>query len=72
MKYTKTKTIRLSETQHSTLVKMKSMKIDVGRFIRNAIKEKIEKEYKELVNKPKKTNNTVLDNLLNQLSNELS
>jgi hypothetical protein len=30
---TKTKTIRISETQAETLVKMKSYNIDVGRFI---------------------------------------
>lgn len=51
MKYTKVKTIRISETQHKTLVKMKSYNVDVGRFIREAIKEKINREYKDL--KPK-------------------
>ena len=33
-KYTKIKVIRISEQQHETLVKMKSLKVDVGRFIR--------------------------------------
>ena len=41
MKLPKTKTIRISETQLKTLQKMKSFNIDVGRFIREAIKEKI-------------------------------
>jgi hypothetical protein len=52
---TKTKVIRISETQHQTLQKMKSYKVDVGKFIRNAIAEKIKKEYSELVPKPKKS-----------------
>ena len=53
-KYTKTKVIRITEEQHKTLVKMKSYNIDVGNFIRNAIKEKIERECKEM--KPKTEN----------------
>lgn len=48
MKLSKTKTIRISDTQHQTLVKMKSYNIDVGRFIREAIKEKINREYQHL------------------------
>lgn len=51
---TKTKVIRISETQHKTLQKMKSYNVDVAEFIRNAIKEKINREYKELLPKPKK------------------
>ena len=51
MKLSKTKTIRISETQHKTLQKMKSYNIDVGRFIREAIKEKIEREYKGFIPK---------------------
>jgi len=39
--YTKVKVIRLTEVQHSTLVKMKSLNVDVGNFIREAIKEKM-------------------------------
>ena len=53
-KYTKTKVIRISETQLQTLQKMKSYKVDVGRFIRDAISEKIKREYSELIPKPKK------------------
>jgi len=52
---TKTKVIRISETQHETLQKMKSYNVDVGHFIREAIKEKIKKEYKELMPKQIKT-----------------
>jgi hypothetical protein len=50
--YTQTKVIRISETQHNTLVKMKSYNVDVGKFIRDAISEKIKREYQNLT--PKK------------------
>tara|TARA_R110000823_G_scaffold121818_3_gene246935 strand:+ start:715 stop:930 length:216 start_codon:yes stop_codon:yes gene_type:complete len=50
-KYTKVKVIRILEKQHSTLVKMKSYNVDVGNFIREAITEKINKEYKDLIPK---------------------
>jgi hypothetical protein len=52
-KYTKIKVIRISEQQHKTLVKMKSLKVDVGKFIIEAIKEKINKEHSYLVSKEK-------------------
>jgi len=52
--YTKVKVIRISENQLKTLQKMKEYNIDVGSFIRNAIKEKIKREYKDLIPKPKK------------------
>jgi hypothetical protein len=50
--YTKTKVIRISDVQHKTLVKMKSHNVDVGKFIRDAISEKIKREYKDLLPKP--------------------
>jgi predicted CopG family antitoxin len=50
----KTKVIRITETQYLTLKKMKSYNIDVSKFIRDAISEKIKKEYKDLIPKPKK------------------
>jgi hypothetical protein len=53
-KYTKTKVIRISEIQLKTLQKMKSYNIDIGKFIRDAIAEKIKMEYAELLPKPKK------------------
>jgi hypothetical protein len=37
----KTKVIRITELQLTTLKKMKYYKIDVGKFIRDAIAEKI-------------------------------
>ena len=69
MKLTKIKTIRISESQHQTLVKMKSYKVDVGKFIREAIKEKINKEYNYLIPKENKTVNASSDlsNLLKDL-----
>lgn len=53
-KYTKTKVIRLTEVQHQTLKKMQSYNVDVADFIRNAISEKIKKDYNDLIPKPKK------------------
>ena len=53
-KYQKTKVIRISETQHNTLVKMKSYNVDVSEFIRQAIKEKIQRDFKDVIPKPKK------------------
>ena len=53
-KYTKTKVLRISETQHLTLQKMKSYNVDVAQFIRDAIKEKIDREAEEL--RPKTEN----------------
>lgn len=52
--YTKTKVIRISETQLETLQKMKYYNVDVGKFIRDAIAEKIKREYVDLIPKPKK------------------
>jgi len=51
--YTKTKVIRISETQLKTLQKMKSYNVDVGKFIRDAISEKIKLEYNSLIPKEK-------------------
>jgi hypothetical protein len=53
--YTKTKVIRVTPIQLATLQKMKSYNVDVGHFIREAIAEKIKREYKDLI--PKQKNN---------------
>lgn len=53
--YTKTKVIRISEIQLKTLQKMKSYNVDVGKFIRDAVAEKIKREYSDLIPKPTKT-----------------
>jgi len=42
--YSKIKTFRTTEQQYETLLKMKSYNIDVSRFIRDAIKEKLKRE----------------------------
>jgi hypothetical protein len=54
-KYTKTKVIRITETQHKTLQKMKTLNVDVGNFIRDAISEKLQREKIEIL-KPKGVN----------------
>jgi hypothetical protein len=53
-RYTKTKVIRITEVQHNTLIKMKSYSVDVAKFIRDAISEKIKREHSDLIPKPKK------------------
>ena len=50
---TKTKVVRISEIQLKTLQKMKSYNVDVGKFIRDAIAEKIKREYYNLIPKEK-------------------
>ena len=52
-KYTKVKVIKITETQDATLKKMKSYKVNVSKFIREAINEKIKREYKDLIPKEK-------------------
>lgn len=51
--YTKVKVIRISESQLKILQKMKSYNVDVGKFIRDAINEKIKREYENLIPKLK-------------------
>lgn len=51
MKYTKVITLKITETQKQTLDKLSSRNIRVSNFIREAIKEKIQREASEL--KPK-------------------
>jgi hypothetical protein len=54
VKYNKPRTIKFSETQDNTLNKLSSYKINVAQFIRDAVKEKIKREYNDLLPKPKK------------------
>ena len=54
LKYTKVKVLKITETQHKTLLKLDSYQINVAQFIRDAIAEKIKREYKDLLPKPKK------------------
>lgn len=53
-KYTKVKVIKITEIQHNTLIKLDSYQINVAQFIRDAIAEKIKREYSDLLPKPKK------------------
>ena len=52
--YTKQLSLKISETQKQTLNKLKDRKIKVSDFIRTAIAEKIQRDYKDLVVKKKK------------------
>ena len=54
LRYTEKVTIKVSKTQKQTLDKLKSRNIKVAQFIRDAIKEKINREAEELKPKPKK------------------
>ena len=54
IKYTKVKVIKITEIQHKTLLKLDSYNINVADFIRNAIAEKIKREYSDLIPKPKR------------------
>lgn len=66
-KYTKIKTFRVSEVQNNTLLKMKKLNVDVGSFIREAVKEKIDREYKELIKKP-----IIVDSFLKSLDEAIA
>lgn len=52
--YTKVKVIKITELQHETLLKLDSYNVNVARFIREAIAEKIKREYDQLIPKNKK------------------
>ena len=51
IKYTKTVQTMITDIQHETLRKMKERNVKIPQFIRDAIKEKIIRDYNEL--KPK-------------------
>ena len=50
-KYTKTKVIKLTESQFNTLKKLESYNIRVCDFIRDAISEKLKREGHEITRK---------------------
>lgn len=52
--YTEVVTLRISKQQKQTLDKIRSYNIPVNRFIRDAIKEKINRDYEDLKPKPTK------------------
>ena len=50
-RYTHTKVIKITNQQNETLKKMKSYNINVCKFIRDAIAEKIKREHSGLIPK---------------------
>ena len=52
--YTEVFTLKISKVQKQTLDKLKSRNIKVSSFVRKAIAEKINRDYVELQDKPKK------------------
>lgn len=56
VKYTKVKVLKITDTQDKTLKKLDSFGINVAQFIRDAISEKIKREYQSLLPKSKKEN----------------
>lgn len=50
--YTEVFTLKISQVQKNTLEKLKTRNIKVSAFVRKAIAEKIERDYKELQPKP--------------------
>lgn len=51
--YTKVKVIKITEKQYLTLKKLDGYQINVAQFIRDAIAEKIKREYESLIPKEK-------------------
>jgi hypothetical protein len=56
IKYNKVKVLKITQIQHDTLKMIDSYGINVAQFIRDAIAEKIQREYADLIPKPKKIN----------------
>ena len=54
IKYTKTIQVMVTDVQSETLSKLKSRNIKIPKFIREAIAEKIKRDYAELLPKRKK------------------
>lgn len=54
VKYNKPRTIKFSDIQDKTLNKLATYEINVAQFIRDAVKEKLQREGFEITNKPKK------------------
>jgi hypothetical protein len=54
IKYNKVKVLKITQVQHDTLKKIDSYGVNVAQFVRDAIAEKIQREYADLIPKPKK------------------
>ena len=46
--YTISKTVKISETQNNSLDILKSYNVNIGNFIRQAVKEKLQRDWKEI------------------------
>lgn len=57
--YTEIQTFKISKIQKETLLKLKSQKVNISKFIRDAVKEKIEHE--KLVKKDNRRKYTIDD-----------
>ena len=53
-KYTEIETFKTTKIQKETLNKLKTYKVNKSKFIRDAIKEKLEREKLDIINKSKK------------------
>lgn len=49
LKYSKVKVIKITETQYNTLERLKKYKVNVSKFIREAIQEKLERDKKDIL-----------------------
>lgn len=56
VKYTKTKSLKITDIQDNTLKKLDNFGINVAKFMRDAIQEKIHRDCQNLIPKPKKIN----------------
>ena len=63
--YTEIQSFKISKTQKETLKKLKVKKVNVSKFIRDAVSEKLEKEFKK--DKRKKPTIEELKQLLNNI-----
>lgn len=54
LEYSEVYVLKISKVQKQTLQKLKERGIVVSKFVRKAIQEKIQREYKELQPKPEK------------------
>lgn len=52
--YTEIFSFKTTKKQKETLIKLKNYKINTSNFVREAIKEKLQKEYLEIIKKNKK------------------
>jgi hypothetical protein len=58
--YTEKQTIRLSKTQRQSLLILESKGVNVSQFIRLAIKEKLQRDWKSIKEKSEKSKISIL------------